>query len=77
VPSWSTTCSLFWKPRSPGRKPLKYAKDRRNEQLEYDKGELERKLVIAEKLMEPQKKHRSCWSRRSRQTNHERADCGP
>ena len=35
------------------------------------------KLVIAEKLMEPQKKHRSCWSRRSRQTNHERADCGP
>jgi transposase-like protein len=39
-----------------GRKPLKDAKDRRIEQLESDKSKLERKLLIAEKLIELQKK---------------------
>jgi transposase len=39
-----------------GRKTLKDAKDRRIEQLEHDKGKLERKLLIAEKLIELQKK---------------------
>jgi transposase-like protein len=42
--------------KKPGRKPLKDAKDRRIEQLEHDKGKLERKLLIAEKLIELQKK---------------------
>ena len=41
--------------KKPGRKPLKDAKDRRIEQLEHDKGKLERKLLIAEKLIELQK----------------------
>jgi transposase-like protein len=39
-----------------GRKPLKDAKDRRIEQLEAEKAKLERKLLIAEKLIELQKK---------------------
>jgi transposase len=39
-----------------GRKPLKDARDRRIEQLESDKSKLERKLLIAEKLIELQKK---------------------
>ena len=39
-----------------GRKPTKDAKDRRIEQLEHDKSKLERKLLIAEKLIELQKK---------------------
>jgi transposase len=39
-----------------GRKPFKDAKDRRIEQLESDKSKLERKLLIAEKLIELQKK---------------------
>jgi transposase len=39
-----------------GRKTLKDAKERRIEQLEHDKGKLERKLLIAEKLIELQKK---------------------
>jgi transposase-like protein len=39
-----------------GRKPLKDAKDRRIEELERDKSKLERKLLIAEKLIELQKK---------------------
>jgi transposase len=38
-----------------GRKPLKDAKDRRIEELERTKGKLERKLLIAEKLIELQK----------------------
>jgi transposase len=38
-----------------GRKPLKDAKDWRIEQLENDKSKLERKLLIAEKLIELQK----------------------
>jgi transposase-like protein len=42
--------------KKPGRKPLKDAKDRRIEQLEGDKSKLERKLLIAEKLIELQKK---------------------
>jgi transposase len=42
--------------KEPGRKPLKDAKDRRIEQLEHDKGKLERRLLIAEKLIELQKK---------------------
>jgi transposase-like protein len=41
--------------KKPGRKPLKHAKDRRIEQLESDKSKLERKLHIAEKLIELQK----------------------
>jgi transposase-like protein len=41
--------------KKPGRKPLKDAKDRRIEQLESDKSKLERKLLIAEKLIELQK----------------------
>jgi len=39
-----------------GRKPLKDAKERRIEQLEAEKAKLERKLLIAEKLIELQKK---------------------
>jgi transposase len=42
--------------KKPGRKPLKDAKDRRIEQLESDKNKLERKLLIAQKLIELQKK---------------------
>ena len=42
--------------KTPGRKPLKDAKERRIEQLENDKSKLERKLLIAEKLIELQKK---------------------
>jgi hypothetical protein len=42
--------------KKPGRKLLKDAKDRRIEQLESDKSKLERKLLIAEKLIELQKK---------------------
>ena len=42
--------------KKPGRKPLKDAKDRRIEQLQGDKVKLERKLLIAEKLIELQKK---------------------
>ena len=42
--------------KRPGRKPLKDAKDRRIEELEHDKSKLERKLLIAEKLIELQKK---------------------
>jgi transposase len=42
--------------KKPGRKPLKDAKDRRIEQLEHDKSKLERRLLIAEKLIELQKK---------------------
>jgi|SRR5690349_11089614 transposase len=42
--------------KKPGRKALKDAKDRRIEQLEHDKSRLERKLLIAEKLIELQKK---------------------
>jgi transposase len=42
--------------KKPGRKPLKDAKERRIEQLESDKAKLERKLLIAEKLIELQKK---------------------
>jgi hypothetical protein len=41
--------------KKPGRKPLKDAKDRRIEQLESDKSKLERKLLVAEKLIELQK----------------------
>ena len=41
--------------KKPGRKPLKDAKDRRIEELERDKSKLERKLLIAEKLIELQK----------------------
>ncbi len=41
--------------KRPGRKPLKDAKDRRIEQLEHDKSKLERKLLIAETLIELQK----------------------
>jgi transposase-like protein len=62
--------------KTPGRKPLKDGKDRRIEQLEAEKAKLERKLLIAEKLIELQKKkHRNCWPRRSWQTSHARADC--
>jgi transposase len=43
-------------PKPPGRKPLKDAKDRRIDQLEAEKAKLERKLLIAEKLLELQKK---------------------
>ena len=43
-------------PRKPGRKALKDAKDRRIEALERDKAILTRKLLIAEKLLELQKK---------------------
>ena len=42
--------------KKPGRKPLKDGKDRRIEQLESEKSKLERKLLIAEKLIELQKK---------------------
>jgi len=42
--------------KKPGRRPLKDAKDRRIEQLESDKSKLERKLLVAEKLIELQKK---------------------
>ena len=42
--------------KQPGRKPLKDAKERRIEQLETEKAKLERKLLIAEKLIELQKK---------------------
>jgi hypothetical protein len=42
--------------KKPGRKPLKDAKDRRIEQLQGEKIKLERKLLIAEKLIELQKK---------------------
>jgi transposase len=42
--------------RTPGRKPLKDGKDRRIERLESEKSKLERKLLIAEKLIELQKK---------------------
>jgi len=42
--------------KRPGRKPLKDAKDRRIEQLQGEKVKLERKLLIAEKLIELQKK---------------------
>ena len=42
--------------KKPGRKPLKDAKDRRIEQLQSDKSKLERRLLIAEKLIELQKK---------------------
>ena len=41
--------------KKPGRKPLKDTKDRRIEELERDKSKLERKLLIAEKLIELQK----------------------
>jgi transposase-like protein len=41
--------------KRPGRKPLKDAKDRRIEELERTKSKLERKLLIAEKLIELQK----------------------
>lgn len=41
--------------KKPGRKPLKDAKDRRIDALERDKSRLERKLLIAEKLIELQK----------------------
>lgn len=40
----------------PGRKPFRDPKDRRIEQLEAEKSRLERKLLIAEKLIELQKK---------------------
>jgi transposase len=43
-------------PKQPGRKAIKDAKDRRIEQLESEKTRLERKLLIAEKLIELQKK---------------------
>jgi transposase len=43
-------------PKKPGRKILKDAKDRRIEALERDKAILTRKLLIAEKLLELQKK---------------------
>jgi transposase-like protein len=42
--------------KQPGRKPLKDAKDRRIEQLQGEKAKLERRLLIAEKLIELQKK---------------------
>lgn len=42
--------------KTPGRKATKDAKDRRIEQLEADRAKLERKLLIAEKLIELQKK---------------------
>jgi transposase-like protein len=42
--------------KRPGRKVLKDAKERRIEQLEAEKSKLERKLLIAEKLIELQKK---------------------
>lgn len=42
--------------KKPGRKPLRDAKDRRIEQLQGEKVKLERKLLIAEKLIELQKK---------------------
>jgi transposase len=42
--------------KTPGRKLLKDAKERRIEQLETEKAKLERKLLIAEKLIELQKK---------------------
>lgn len=38
--------------KKPGRKPLNGAKDRRIKELERDKSKLERKLLIAEKLIE-------------------------
>ena len=41
--------------KKPGRKPLKDAKDRRIEELERDKSKLQRKLLIAAKLIELQK----------------------
>jgi transposase len=43
-------------PKKPGRKTLKDAKDRRIEALERDKANLTRKLLVAEKLLELQKK---------------------
>lgn len=58
----------------PGRKPFRDPKDRRIEQLEAEKSRLERKLLIAEKLIELQKKHKNCWPRPSREPCHERAD---
>lgn len=42
--------------KKPGRKPLKDAKDRRIEQLQGEKVKLERKLLIAEKLIELQER---------------------
>jgi transposase len=42
--------------KRPGRKPVKDSKDRRIEQLENDKAKLERKLLVAEKLIALQKK---------------------
>ena len=42
--------------KKPGRKAVKDAKDRRIEALERDKAKIERKLLIAEKLIELQKK---------------------
>ena len=47
--SWRQQGQLGLEAKKPGRKPLKDAKDRRIE-------ELERKLLIAEKLIEVQKK---------------------
>jgi transposase-like protein len=41
--------------KKPGRKPSKDVKDRRIEELERDNSKLERKLLIAEKLIELQK----------------------
>jgi transposase len=41
--------------KKPGRRPLKDARDRRIEELERAKIKLERKLLIAEKLIELQK----------------------
>jgi transposase-like protein len=43
-------------PKLAGRKPVKDAKDRRVEQLEAEKAKLARKLEVAEKLLELQKK---------------------
>ena len=42
--------------KKPGRKALKDGKDRRIEELERTQSKLERKLLIAEKLIELQKK---------------------
>lgn len=42
--------------KRPGRKPAKDAKDRRIEHLENEKAKLERKLLVAEKLIALQKK---------------------
>jgi len=56
VRSWRQQGQLGLEAKKPGRKPLKDAKDRRIEELERDKSKLERKLLIAEKLIEVQKK---------------------